>query len=310
MVRAALLTLVAVPLTAAATLAPAGARAQEEVGRPQTGSWQFHGTGSWQFHWQPGQVLMQLEARSLFHPVRASEDWIAAPNARVKDVELLTASGTRIHAWWCPTERWQPAQGALLYCHGNAGNLSYRADTIARWQKELGQAVLIFDYPGFGWSERKPTEAGCYAAADAAYDWLTGAQGVPPERLLIYGGSLGGGVAVDLASRRPYRALILVKTFTSVPDTAQCHYPWLPCRWLVQNRFDSLAKIGRVHGPVFIAHGTADRVVPFAQGERLFAAAREPKAFFPLHGYDHNHTPGPDFYNAVRDFLACTEPAP
>ena len=126
---------------------------------------------------------------------------------------------------------------------------------------------------------------------------------MPPERLLIYGGSLGGGVAVDLASRRPYRALILVKTFTSVPDTAQCHYPWLPCRWLVRNRFDSLAKIGRAHGPVFIAHGTADRLIPFALGQRLFAAANEPKRFLAMQGTDHNEGLGSEFFAALRAFL-------
>jgi fermentation-respiration switch protein FrsA (DUF1100 family) len=91
---------------------------------------------------------------------------------------------------------------------------------------------------------------------------------------------------------------------------ARTVYPWLPLRRLLSNRLDNLAKIGAVSGPIFIAHGTADRVVPFAQGERLFAAAREPKEFFPLHGHDHDHTPGPEFYQALRDFLTRTDPAP
>jgi fermentation-respiration switch protein FrsA (DUF1100 family) len=251
--------------------------------------------------------MMFLENRLLFYPIRASADWEAPPNARVQDVYLQTAADVRIHAWWCPVAYWEPAQGALLYCHGNAGNLSYRAGSVSRWQKELGQSVLIFDYPGFGQSEGRPDEAGCYAAANAAYDWLTQAQEVPPERILLYGGSLGGGVAVELASHRPHRALILAKTFTSIPDAAQSVYPWLPARWLVRSRFDNLAKIRQCSKPVFIAHGTADQLIPFTQGERLFAAANEPKQFLAMRGVEHNGGLSGEFYSALRDFLARAE---
>jgi fermentation-respiration switch protein FrsA (DUF1100 family) len=252
-------------------------------------------------------VLRALETALLYRPIRAVEEWLSPPNDRVQDVELFAVSGTRLHAWWCPTEGWRPEQGAVLYCHGNAGNLSHRAEGIARWQAQTGQAILIFDYPGYGKSHGRPDEAGCYAAADAAYDWLTVEKHVRPERILLYGGSLGGGVAVDVASRRPYRAMVLVSTFTSIPDMAQVVFPWLPARWLVRNRFDSLSKILRCHRPLFVAHGTADRLIPFRQGERLFAAAPEPKRFFLMTGYDHNHSPGPEFYAALREFLAKTE---
>jgi fermentation-respiration switch protein FrsA (DUF1100 family) len=254
------------------------------------------------------RVLRAVENRFLFRPLKAADDWEPPPpGLSPSDVELTSADGTRVHAWWVAPEGWAPGQGAVLYCHGNAGNLSHRGEGLRRWRDALGQAVLIFDYPGYGRSGGRPSEAGCYAAADAAYDYLT--QHVPPRRVLLYGGSLGGAVATDVAVRRPHRALVLVSAFTSFPDMAKTVYPWLPAHWLMRNRLDNLAKIGRVGGPVFLAHGTADRVVPFAQGERLFAAAGEPKEFFPLHGYDHNHSPGPDFYAAVRDFLARTDPA-
>jgi fermentation-respiration switch protein FrsA (DUF1100 family) len=252
-------------------------------------------------------VLMALENRLLFFPVVAADEWLEPPNARVQDVELQSADGCRIHAWWCPTENWEPSQGAVLYCHGNAGNLSDRAAGIARWQEQLNHAVLIFDYPGYGRSSGRPSERGCYAAADAAYDWLTQTVKVPAEKILLYGGSLGGGVALDLASRRPHRAVVLVSTFTSIPEMAQTLYPWLPARWLVRNRFDNLDKVAKCTRPIFIAHGTADRTVPFSQGERLYAATPEPKQFYVLEGYDHNHTPGPDFYAALRQFLAKNE---
>jgi fermentation-respiration switch protein FrsA (DUF1100 family) len=254
-------------------------------------------------------MLRAVENRFLFRPLKAAEDWEPPPpGLDPHDVELTGADGSRIHAWWVTPAGWAPGQGATLYCHGNAGNLSHRGENLRRWHDVMGQAVLIFDYPGYGKSGGRPGEAGCYAATDAAYDWLT-QQHVPPGRILLYGGSLGGAIATDVASRRPHRALVLVSAFTSFPDMARTVYPWLPLRRLLSNRLDNLAKIGRVEGPVFIAHGTADRVVPFAQGERLFAAAREPKEFFPLHGHDHNHTPGPDFYQALRDFLARTDPA-
>jgi fermentation-respiration switch protein FrsA (DUF1100 family) len=249
-------------------------------------------------------VLMALENWLVYHPIQASQEWQAPPNDRVRDLDLLSADGTRIHAWWCPVEG---AKGAILYCHGNAGNLSHRAGSITALQQVLHESVLIFDYPGYGKSGGRPSEAGCYAAADAAYDWLMEKQKILPKDILLYGGSLGGGVAVDLASRKPHRALILLKTFTSTPDVARKMYPWLPVRWLMRNRFDNLGKIHLCKQPVFIGHGTTDRVVPFEQGQRLFAAANEPKGFFPMPGVDHNDPVTGDFFIALRKFLAGAE---
>src|SRR5262249_11571951 len=151
-------------------------------------------------------------------------------SSSLQDVELHTADGTAIHARWRP----HPAsRGALLYCHGNAGNLEKRGWAVRELGEALGESVLIFDYPGYGRSGGEPGEAGCYAAADAAYEWLVRDCGVRAEDILLYGESLGGGVAVDLASRRPHLALILVRTFTSVPDVAQGQFGWLPVRRLV-----------------------------------------------------------------------------
>jgi fermentation-respiration switch protein FrsA (DUF1100 family) len=261
-------------------------------------------------------VLEALESRFLYYPVTTAESWEdPPPGLLVEDVELLPSGGpggTRLHAWWSAPEGWHPDLGAVLYCHGNAGNLSHRGEGLRRWQDLLGQAVLIFDYPGYGRSGGRPSEAGCRAAAEAAHGHLTGVRGVPGERVLLYGGSLGGALAIDVASRRPARALVLVSAFTSLRDMARAVFPLVP-GWVVSGRFDNLARIASCRAPVFIAHGTADRLVPFAQGERLFAAAPEPKQFFPMPGYDHNHTPWPEFYAALRQFLARTAgplPAP
>ena len=258
-------------------------------------------------------VLSALENWMLYHPIPASEDWIDPDlyNLKADDVELHTADGTRLHAWWCPVENAADnhVAGALLYCHGNAGNLSHRAFAIPSWHQSLHLPVLIFDYPGYGKSAGKPSEKQCYAAADAAYDWLTQTKGVPGDQILIYGGSLGGGVAVDLASRRPHRALILAKTFTSIPDVGQSIYPWLPVRWVMRNRFDNLSKIGQCRRPVFIAHGTADGLVPFPLAKKLYEAANEPKRFFILEGGDHNDILPPEMFLELRQFLEIEDTA-
>jgi fermentation-respiration switch protein FrsA (DUF1100 family) len=252
-------------------------------------------------------VLLALENWFLFHPITAAEEWWPPPTGlHAEDVQLTSADGTMVHAWWCPPPAWRSEHGALLYCHGNAGNLSHRGEGVKRWQDQFGVAVLIFDYPGFGRSHGRPSEAGCYAAGEAAYDWLVHGASVRPENILLYGGSLGGAIATDLAVRRPHRALILLSTFSSFPDMAQKTFPWLPARWLVRNQFDNVGKIGKTSRPIFIAHGTADRLVPFRQAERLFATAAEPKRFFPMEGFGHDEGAPPAFYESLRQFLVET----
>jgi fermentation-respiration switch protein FrsA (DUF1100 family) len=249
-------------------------------------------------------TLLAQEDRFLYHASRHSAGWYEPPTGlTTEDVTLTCADGTPVHAWWAAPPGWSPSQGAVLFCHGNAGNLSWRGQSMRLWVEELQTGVLLIDYPGFGRSGGEPSEAGCYAAGDAAYAWLTDERQVAPQRILLYGGSLGGAVVIDIAARRPYRALVLLCTFTSFPDMAQERFPWLPGRWLVRNQFDSLRKIASCPGPVFIAHGTEDQLVPYAQGERLFAAAQEPKRFLPLPGFRHHDAPPRSFFPALRAFL-------
>src|SRR5262249_5785433 len=121
-------------------------------------------------------IFLSLENHLLYRPSPASS-WNTPPAAlRAEDVTFTSADGTRIHGWWCPTADWNPALGTMLYCHGNMGNLSHRVKAIAEWQNQIQQAVLIIDYPGYGRSDGSPSEAGCYAAADASYDWLLNKQ--------------------------------------------------------------------------------------------------------------------------------------
>jgi alpha-beta hydrolase superfamily lysophospholipase len=249
-------------------------------------------------------LLLALEDRLVFHPVSAAQRWIdPPPGYMVREIGLQTEDGTRLHARWYPCEG---SRGAVLICHSRAGNvtLECRARDLEGWHREVGVSVLIFDYPGYGRSEGRPSEAGCYAAAEAAYQWLTDEKGLPADQVVLYGRSLGSAVAVDLASRRPHRALILVSPFTSLPDVVHHLYPVLPAEALMRNRFPSLAKIGRCTQPVFMVHGTADRQVPFELGQELFAAANEPKRFLAVEGAHHGDCLTAAFFPAVHEFLA------
>lgn len=250
-----------------------------------------------------------LESQVVFWPTHTPEppagpDGIPLPTGgRAEPVDLKTADGTPVRAWWCPHPG---AAGAVLYCHGNAGDLSGWAVAAAQVRDELKESVLVFDYPGFGRSGGRPSEAGCYAAADAAYDWLT-ARGVAADRITVVGVSLGGGVAVDLCARRPARALVLVKTFTSVPDVAEHMLAGFPAGGLMATRFDSLGKIGRCPQPLFVAAGTADTVIPYRLSVRLFEAGTgRDKHFCPLPDSDHNDPLPPAFFADLRRFLAAT----
>jgi fermentation-respiration switch protein FrsA (DUF1100 family) len=254
-------------------------------------------------------ILLPLENRLAFPGWAFGAQWSApARELGVQEVELTADDGTPIHAWFLAPPNWRPEMGAVLYSHGNGGNLSGREHTMALWRHEVNRAVLGYDYPGFGKSGGKPTEASCYAAAQAAHDWLVEKQNVPPREIILLGSSMGGAMATELASRHEHRLLVLTGSFTSFPDMAQQRMFWVPgIRFLVSNRLDNLDKIDCVQGPVFIAHGTADKVVPFWMGERLFDKARAPKHFFRMENHPHMHPAHPDFFAAVRDFLERTK---
>jgi fermentation-respiration switch protein FrsA (DUF1100 family) len=246
-------------------------------------------------------VFWFLERRLVFRPSSADEAWLKPEDDRSRDVWFYAADGTKIFGRWIAPE--MPQHGAVLVTNGNGGNLTHRGRLAADLRKALGAGVLLFDYPGYGKSAGTPTEEGCYAAGAAAYKWLTDEQKIAPNRIVLCGESLGGGTAVELATRHEHRALVLIYTFTSLPDAAKYHFPFLPVRTLMRTRFDNLSKIGSCPRPVFFAHGTADRVVPFSHSERLFAAANEPKHFLRLDGFGHSMLLGEPFLTELAQFL-------
>lgn len=216
-------------------------------------------------------------------------------------LSLLTSDGERLDAWFVAQEQ---ARASVLILHGNAGNISHRMDTIAMFHR-LGYSVLIFDYRGYGRSTGKPSEAGLYLDAQTAWEYLARQRGVPSERIILFGESLGGGVASWLAAREQPGALILSSAFTSVPELAADLYPWLPAKWLARLHYDTRAALKGIHCPVLIAHSPDDEIVPFQHGQTLFAAATEPKVFLPLAG---GHNDGfifmrPAWVEVLADFL-------
>lgn len=241
--------------------------------------------------------FMLMENWLVFRPVR---DLRPVPDARFQDIYLTAADGTKLHAWWLPPTR--PEAGAFLFAHGNGGNLSHRSGVAFSLNKLTDAGVLVFDYPGYGRSDGTPTESGCYAAGDAAYDWLNAGAKIPKNRIVIIGESLGSGVAVDLATRHEHRALVLMCPFTTLPAAAKSRFPFLPTHTFMRSRFDSLSKIGTCRRPLFVAHGTDDSTVPYWQGEELFAAANEPKEFLRLDGF-HHALAGDHLYVPLAAFL-------
>lgn len=247
--------------------------------------------------------LVLFEDKMVYQPSRFEDHWAGPPrNVPVQDVEIDGKEGESLHAWWAAPPVWKPAEGAMLFCHGNGGNLSHRGHALKPWlDQRIG--VLLFDYPGFGKSTGKVSEAGCIAAGEVFYEWLVKVKQIPADRVILYGGSLGSGVAVEMATHHNHRALVLISAYTSMPDMAQKLFPWVPAKWLSKNQFRNLDKIGQVARPVFIAHGTTDSLIPFSHGEQLFAAAPEPKAFVPMPNYRHKDFPDPPTYPDLWKFL-------
>jgi fermentation-respiration switch protein FrsA (DUF1100 family) len=224
-------------------------------------------------------------------------DWQPA-GLRTEDVELTAEDGTRLHAWYIPHKS---PRAVVLFLHGNAGNIAGRTEFLRRLH-DLRVTVLALDYRGYGKSEGSPSEAGVIADGRAARAWLANKAGLQANELVLWGESLGCGVAIELAMDGA-RALVLENAFTSLPDVAAYHYPWAPVRLLMRNRLRSIDKIGEFKGPILQAHGDADTIIPYELGRRLFEAANEPKTFISIPGGDHNDPRTAAFWQAADAFL-------
>jgi len=227
--------------------------------------------------------LYAFQERLVYFPTSTLVATPAAIGLEFEDVRFRTEDGLTLHGWFVPHPT---ARHTVLFLHGNAGNVSHRLQTIDLLH-ELGLAVFIFDYRGYGHSEGRPGEQGTYRDAEAAWSYLTGTRDIPPERIVVFGRSLGGAVAAWLAVRHPPAAVVLESTFASGEAMARRTAPIYPAGLLTRLRYDSIGRVPALRAPLLVIHSRDDEIVPLAQARALFAAAPQPKAFLEIRG-SHN----------------------
>lgn len=238
---------------------------------------------------------MQAEG-SIFYPEKELSGEPGDLGLPFDDVYFRMADALKLHGWYVPGNR----RETLLWCHGNAGNISDRLDLMKLLHDKVGVNIFIFDYRGYGKSQGRPTEEGTYRDAQGALDYLRSRPEVDQDAIVIFGQSLGGAIAVDLACRNRCLGLILESTFTSLVDIFEmppeaCHV-----------KYDSYSKIKRIHVPLLVLHGDHDDVVPFESGYMLYKAANEPKKFCAIAGALHNDTyivGGEAYFAAINEFI-------
>jgi hypothetical protein len=218
--------------------------------------------------------------------------------AGVNELRLTTADTVELVAWYAPAPEGRPT---VVLFHGNASSLRGERYRLRSFM-DAGMGALLLAYRGYSGNAGTPTETGLYADARAALDWLD-ARGVPRETIALYGQSLGTGVATKMAAERELGVLILEAPYTSTVDVAAYRFPVIPVDWLMQDRFESLARIGAIEEPLLVMHGDADTVIPQTFGRQLYAAANEPKeAFWPT-GVGHNDVFDRGGFDTARDFI-------
>jgi hypothetical protein len=228
-------------------------------------------------------LLFVFQSHFVYFP---SREIVATPTdigLHYEAVFFETKDRVKISGWFIPAER---SRGVILFCHGNAGNISHRLNKIQIYNR-IGLSTFIFDYRGYGESAGKPSEQGTYFDAEAAWDYLVSQRQISPEKIIIYGESLGGAVGAWLAQDRRAKALIMESTFTSIKDLGAHLYPYLPVRLLSRFSYNALDYLRKVHCPVLIIHSPEDEIVPNSQGRQLFEATNQSKDFLEIRG-SHN----------------------
>ncbi len=247
-------------------------------------------------------VLMLLETTLMYPaPRRREGDW--NPTWLEHEVaSFSSADGTELHGWFC--EHPQP-KAVILLCHGNGEHVAFMAEELEFIRDRFRSSVLAFDYRGYGHSGGRPYEPGILADGEAAQAWLAQRANIPKNKLVLWGRSLGGAVAVHLAAKNGAAGLVLDRTFHSMVDLAANHFPWLPVRSLLKNRYPSKERIQSYRGPLLQIHGEPDEVVPIQFGRELFEASPSARKRF-LHSDSLTHNmPWPDvFYDEVQAFVA------
>jgi len=249
------------------------------------------------------RALLYFPSHDNVHPISAF-----GPGA----VEVRFGERKRLHGVFAPGPARPDGSGiTVVFFHGNGGNLTHRAPLIARMRAELGVGAFIIDYQGYGQSIGVPSEMATAEDAREAITYLRSQRNVDTERLVYYGESLGGAVAIQLAAEQPPLGLVVQSSFTSVADMARLHYPFLSYLLpLTQSRYESLKTITSVSAPVMLIHGESDSLVPPEHSQRLLVAANEPKRLLLIPDAGHNDVfvqGGPSLWQALRDFLSSLD---
>jgi fermentation-respiration switch protein FrsA (DUF1100 family) len=252
-------------------------------------------------------LVWSQQRRLIYFPGSGRVPAASSMLAGSQEVVLETEDGIRLGGWFLPA-RGGGRGPAVLVCTGNAGNRALRAP-LAAVLSRAGLSVLLFDYRGYGGNLGRPSEDGLAADARAAQAWLAARPEVDPGRIAYFGESLGAAVALRLAVERPPAALLLRSPFTSLTDVARLHYPWLPVKWLLTDRYGSAARVAQLTVPLLVIAGERDQIVPTALSRRLYDAATAPKRFVLVPGADHNDAAlvnGPQTVDEILRFLAQT----
>jgi fermentation-respiration switch protein FrsA (DUF1100 family) len=244
---------------------------------------------------------MFMEQKNLYYPSRDIPASPANINLPYEEVYFRTRDGETLHAWFIMAKK--PA-ATVLYCHGNAGNISHRLHRV-KFFNDMGINVLIFDYRGYGKSSGRPGEKGLYHDAQAAYDYLIAEKNIKSQDLMVYGKSLGGAVAVDLCLKREVGKLILESTFASSAEVAKEIYPFLPLTLLLTQKYNSLKKIDKISIPKLIVHGRDDEIIKFRHSKMLYEKAAEPKKHMPFTGghNDEVFVTSKEYRDIIKQFL-------
>ena len=249
-------------------------------------------------------ALMWLFQERLLYLPGVGREHVATPDQIGLDwqaISLQTEDGLTLDAWWLPAET---SRASLLFLHGNAGNISHRLASLEQFNR-LGLSVLILDYRGYGRSEGRPSEAGTALDARAGWQWLEAQSPDAPDRLLVFGRSLGAAVAAELAHEHPPAALILESSFRSVPALGQQLYPWLPVRWLARLHYPTEEYVRQVEAPVLVIHSPDDEIIPFSEGEAVYRAAGDRAELLVIRG-GHNDgflLSGDSYLSGIDQFL-------
>jgi len=252
-------------------------------------------------------MLRWFERHQVYHPDRAMVTTGSELGRPFEDVWFKTVDGIELNAWFFPaTKNSARSRQVALICHGNAGNISTRLSLCAALL-ETGINVFLFDYRGYGRSKGRPSEEGTYLDAEAAGDWLR-TKGFAENGIIAFGESLGGGIASELAVRRPLGGLVLESTFSCAVDLGCELFPWLPVRRISTIKYDTCSKLPRIKIPVLIIHSRGDAMIGFHHAERNFAAANEPKLLCEVVG-THNEplTDRIKFREGMEAFLQLIE---